>query len=213
MTAVVKKERTFVVTLLAILSGVVGILSLLDAARYMGWLPIAMLGEMKFFLPSAQWFAALMALLVAVIYFVVASWLWNLNPSGWLFVVIITIINLIFLFLAIFGQTAFSDVAVQITLNAIVLILALLPSTKVAFAPAPSPETADEAPEAKQAVAEKQAEAAKPAATEAAKEADADAPADVSDAPAEPAADSAEEIDTTEADTGGDTEKPKGDQA
>ena len=188
MTAVVKKERTFVVTLLAILSGVVGILSLLDAARYMGWLPIAMLGEMKFFLPSAQWCAALMALLVAVIYFVVASWLWNLNPSGWLFVVIVSIINLIFLFLAIFGKTAFSDVAVQITLNAIVLILALLPGTKAAFVPAPSPEAAD-------AATYKAAEA---------KQAAADTPADVSE----------EVVDSSEAtDDGTGSEKPKDDSA
>ena len=152
MAVLVKKKRTFVITLLAILSGIVGILSFLDAARYMGWLAFTLGNGMKFFLPEAQWFAALMALLVAVIYFVVASWLWNLNPSGWLFVLIVSIINLIFLFLAIFGQTSFSDVALQISLNAIVLILALLPGTKAAFVPELTPEAAA-------AVAEKAADA------------------------------------------------------
>jgi predicted flap endonuclease-1-like 5' DNA nuclease len=76
-----------------------------------------------------------MAAIVGVIFFVVASWIWNLNPSGWLFVVIMTVINLIFLFLAILGRTSFSDVWIQIAVNAIALLLALLPSTKRAFLP------------------------------------------------------------------------------
>jgi hypothetical protein len=74
-----------------------------------------------------------MSAIVGVIYFVVAWWIWNLNPSGWLFVVVISIINLIFLFLAILGQTTFSAVIIQLLVNAAALILALLPSTKSAF--------------------------------------------------------------------------------
>lgn len=136
-----KRDRTFAVVILAALAAIAGILSFLDAARYMGWLPIATFGDMKFVLPQAQWFAAIMAAIVGVIFFVVASWLWNQNPSGWLFVVVITIFNLIFLFLAVLGQTSFSDVLLQIAVNALALILALLPSTKQAFMPLPpSPE-------------------------------------------------------------------------
>jgi hypothetical protein len=126
-------RRTLAVIILAALAVIAGILALLDAARYMGWLPIATLGDMKFVLPNAQWFAAIMSAIVGVIYFVVAWWLWNLNPSGWLFVVVISIINLIFLFLAILGQTTFTAVALQVIVNAAALILALIPSTKAAF--------------------------------------------------------------------------------
>ena len=126
-------HRTLAVIILAILAVLAGIFALLDAARYMGWLPIATLGDMKFVLPSAQWFAAIMSAIVGVIYFVVAWWIWNLNPSGWLFVVVISIINLIFLFLAILGQTTFTAVALQVIVNAAALILALIPSTKAAF--------------------------------------------------------------------------------
>jgi hypothetical protein len=127
------QRRTLAVIILAALAVIAGILALLDAARYMGWLPIATLGPMQFVLPSAQWFAALMSAIVGVIYFVVAWWLWNLNPSGWLFVVVISIINLIFLFLAILGKTTFSAVALQVVVNAAALILAVIPSTKAAF--------------------------------------------------------------------------------
>ena len=126
-------HRTLAVIILAALAVIAGILALLDAARYMGWLPIATLGEMKFVLPSAQWFAAIMSAIVGVIYFVVAWWIWNLNPSGWLFVVVISIINLIFLFLAILGQTTITAVALEVIINAAALILALIPSTKAAF--------------------------------------------------------------------------------
>jgi hypothetical protein len=126
-------HRTLAVIILALLAVLAGIFALLDAARYMGWLPIATLGELKFVLPSAQWFAAIMSAIVGVIYFVVAWWIWNLNPSGWLFVVVISIINLIFLFLAILGQTTITAVALEVIINAAALILAVIPSTKAAF--------------------------------------------------------------------------------
>jgi len=129
------RERTLAVTILALLAGLAGILSLIDAARYMGWISMGSVAGMKFFLPQAQWFAAIMAAIVGVIWFVVAWWLWTLNPSGWLFVVVIAVINLVFLFLAVLGKTTFSDVLLQVVVNAAALILALLPSTKAAFVP------------------------------------------------------------------------------
>ena len=129
----IQRQRNWAVYVLAAVAVIAGILSFLDAARYMGWLPIATLGDLKFVLPSAKWFAAIMAAIVGVIWFVVAGWIWNLNPSGWLFVVVIAIINLVFLFMAILGKSTFSAVALQVAVNAIALILALLPGTKRAF--------------------------------------------------------------------------------
>jgi predicted flap endonuclease-1-like 5' DNA nuclease len=130
-----KRERTFIITILAILAWIAGVLALLDAARYMGWLPFTLGNGMKFVIPDAQWFAAIMSAVVGFIYFLVGWWLWTLNPSGWLFIVVLPIINIIFLFLAILGKTTFSDVIVQLLVNAGILLLALLPSTKQAFLP------------------------------------------------------------------------------
>lgn len=130
------KERTASVWILIVLAVVAGILALLDAARYMGWLPVSittLLGEIKFFLPSANWFGALMSGLVGVIWFVVAGWLYNLNPSGWMFMVVMAIFNLILLVLAILGQTTFQAVLIQVLVNAAVLILAFIPGTRAAF--------------------------------------------------------------------------------
>jgi predicted flap endonuclease-1-like 5' DNA nuclease len=162
-----RRERTFFITILAILAWIAGILSFLDGARYMGWLPFK-LGDtgMQFVVPSAQWFAAIMAAIVGVIFFLVGWWLWTLNPSGWLFIVVLPIINIVFLLLAVLGKTSFSDVIVQLLVNAGILLLALLPSTKQAFLPpVPSKEQVNAAAAKVQATAAAAAAAApKPAA-------------------------------------------------
>lgn len=127
------KERTWAVYVLFILAILAGIMALVDAARYMGWLPILTLGELKFALPSAAWLGALLSALVGVIWFVVAKWIWDLNESGRLFVLVIAVVNLIILILAILGQTTFQAVSIEIIINVIALVLALLPSTEEAF--------------------------------------------------------------------------------
>lgn len=136
-TRPVARQRNWAVYVLVIVAVIAGILALLDAARYMGWLPfsttVPFLGEIKFALPSANWLGAIMSALVGVIWLVVAWWLWTLNPSGWLFVIVIAIFNLILLLLAVLGQTTFSSVAVQVLVNVVGLVLALLPGTKAAF--------------------------------------------------------------------------------
>jgi hypothetical protein len=127
------KERNWAVYVLFILAIIAGVLALLDAARYMGWLPIATLGELKFALPNAYWLGALLEALVGIIWFVVAKWIWDLNESGRLFILVISVVNLIILVLAILGQTTFSAVALQVLVNVVALVLALLPSTEEAF--------------------------------------------------------------------------------
>ncbi len=127
------KERTWAVYILFILAIIAGILALVDAARYMGWLPIVTLGELKFTLPSAQWLGAILSALVGVIWFVVAKWIWDLNESGRLFILVIAVVNLIILVLALLGQTTFQAVSMAVIVNVLALILALLPSTEEAF--------------------------------------------------------------------------------
>jgi hypothetical protein len=127
------KQRTWAVYILFIFAIIAGILAFLDAARYMGWLPIAQLGELSFALPSAYWLGALLSALVGVIWFVVAKWIWDLNESGRLFVLVIAVVNLIILVLAILGSSTFQSVALGVIVNVIALVLALLPSTEEAF--------------------------------------------------------------------------------
>lgn len=130
------RQRNWAVYLLAALAVIAGILALMDAARYMGWLPTTIttaLGEYKFVVPNAFWFAAIMSGIVGVIWFIVANWIWSLNPSGWLFVVVMAILNLIMLVLALLGQTTFQAIMLPLLVNAGVLVLAFLPGTQAAF--------------------------------------------------------------------------------
>jgi hypothetical protein len=125
------QHRTFAVVVLAILAVIAGLIAIADTLRYMGLLPIAVLGELKFF--GVNWFGAILSGVVAVIWFAVARQIWNLDPRGWLFVILISGFNLIILALAVIGATQFQAVAVNFLVNAVALILALLPSTKQAF--------------------------------------------------------------------------------
>lgn len=127
------KNRTIWIWLLIIVAVVAGLLAFLDAARYMGWLPIAALGDLKFFLPSASWLGAIFAAIAGLIWFWVAKMLYDLDPRGWLFVVIIAILNLVLLGLALIGQSTFQSILPAVLVNAIGLIIAILPSTKAAF--------------------------------------------------------------------------------
>ena len=143
MTIKVERKKNWAIYILFVLAILAGILAFVDAGRYMGWLPVYAtvpgLGEISFYFPGASWFAALLAAAVGAIWFLVAYWLWTLNPSGWLFVVVIAVINLIFLGLALLGNTTFTQVLPALLANVLALILALLPDTKTSFGPALAP--------------------------------------------------------------------------
>ena len=143
MTTQVERKKNWAIFLLFVLALIAGILAFVDAGRYLGWLPVYAtvpgLGEISFYLPNASWFAALLSVAVGAIWFLVAYWLWTLNPSGWLFVVVISVINLIFLGMAVLGNTTITQVLPAVLVNALALILALLPDTKTSFGPALAP--------------------------------------------------------------------------
>jgi hypothetical protein len=124
------KKRPFGVTLLAIFA--------LLSAFAAGWHTLQMLhilpfrfGDYRFF--GFDLFGAIMWGIMFLIYLWVFKMLWNLEPTGWLYVVVLATLNLILAFVSILGQTTFADMAVSIILNAIVLIYALTPGVKAAF--------------------------------------------------------------------------------
>jgi hypothetical protein len=124
------KKRPFGVTLLAIFA--------LLSAFAAGWHTLQMLhilpfrfGEYRFF--GFDLFGAIMWGLMFLIYLWVFRMLWNLDPQGWLFVVVLAALNLILAFISILGQTTFMDMLPSIIFNGIVLIYALTPGVKNAF--------------------------------------------------------------------------------
>lgn len=125
------QRRPFVVTLLAIVAGIVGVVSVVHALQGLGILPY-------FFGPFKVrgfdlWYAFMWGLM-AWVYFWLTQMLWRVERSAWLFMAVITVFNLILDFTTILTSGAtFSDVSVNFILNALILIYVLLPGTKRAF--------------------------------------------------------------------------------
>ena len=124
-------NRPIAVTILAILAAIAGLLAVLDILRYLGILPLASLGELDFFGTSIL--GAIMAAIVAAIWFWAARGLWNVDPQAWMFVVAIAVIYLVFDILAIIGGSDFQAMLPSIVVSGLALVLAFLPNTKAAF--------------------------------------------------------------------------------
>ncbi len=127
------RSRTIWIWLLIIAAVLIAISDLLDAARFMGWISHPAFDQMEFFSRGTRWLGALLSLLVAGIWFWTAVRLYELDPRGWLFVVTIAVINLIFLLMVLFGGNTFGDILRGVVLNVAALVIGMLPSTKAAF--------------------------------------------------------------------------------
>ena len=105
----------------------------LDAARYMGWVSVGSIGEIDFFLEGAQWLGAGFAVLLGILWVIVAGWIWSQDTRGWMFVVILAVLNLFLLVLSLFGSTSWDNIWPGLLINGVVLVLAFLPGTQKAF--------------------------------------------------------------------------------
>lgn len=123
-------KRTAAIWILLILAVLAGLLAAWQALQYFGLAPFS-LGPLKFY--ASNWFAGIMEALLAAIWFWVAKMIYDLNPSGWLFMVVIAVVNLIFAFVAILAGSNFNALLAYIVVNALALLLGLIPSTKANF--------------------------------------------------------------------------------
>lgn len=124
-------NRPIAVTVIAVLAVIAALLAVLDVLRYLGVLPLASLGEIDFFGTSVL--GAIIAAIVAAIWFWAARGTWNLDPQAWLFIVSIAAIYLIFDVIAIIGGSEFQAMLPSLIVSGLALILGLLPGTKEAF--------------------------------------------------------------------------------
>jgi glucose-6-phosphate-specific signal transduction histidine kinase len=130
MTAVPKK-RTLAIWVLFLLAILGAILAVIDTLRMFGIFNLPGIGIVNFY--GVNWLGAILSAIVAVIWIAVAGQIWRFDPRGWLFVVAIAVINLVFLFLAMIGGNPFQSLTLNILVNVVALVLGLLPSTKANF--------------------------------------------------------------------------------
>jgi hypothetical protein len=125
------KQRPIGVTILAILAGIQAVLAVLHLLQALGILPYV-LGPISI-RDFNLWYVIMWGLMVWV-WVWVTRMLWQVHPSGWIFLVLITIFNLLFDFFAILGPTTtFSDISLSFLVNGAILIYALLPGVKESF--------------------------------------------------------------------------------
>ncbi|TAJ45469.1 hypothetical protein [Methanofollis fontis] len=123
-------QRPIGITILAILALLAAIQAIIFTFQMLDMIPI-IIGEVAFFTFSL--YGAIMWGILAFIYLWVFQMLWNLNPQGWMFVMIVSILNLIMAVFSIIGASSWQAMAPAILINAIVLVYCLMPGTKAAF--------------------------------------------------------------------------------
>ena len=126
------KKRPFGVTLLALLAGLAFLAALIHTLQMLHLFPISgPFGETHFF--TFDLLGAFLWGVMAAIYLWVFRMLWNLDPQGWLFVVVIATLNLILAVMSIFGDSTWQSMLPSLVVNGLVLIYGLMPGTKSAF--------------------------------------------------------------------------------
>ena len=124
------RDRPFVITLLAIFALLGAAQALFVTLQYLHILPVS-IGELHFW--TFDFWGALMWGILFLIYLWVFRMLWNVDPQGWLFLVIISGLNLILAFLYLLGGSSWEALSAAILINGLILVYCLLPGTKKAF--------------------------------------------------------------------------------
>jgi len=124
------KKRPFLVSLLALLALLGAAAAIFHTLQFLGLLPFS-LGPFHFY--GADWLAALLWTVLALIYLWVFRLLWAVDAQGWLFVTVLSSLNLVLSGVAMLGESSFSAMLPSLAVNAVILIYCLLPGTKAAF--------------------------------------------------------------------------------
>ena len=124
------KKRPFGVTLLAIFALLAALAAIWHTLQMLHLAPVSV-DDVRYFTFDI-WGAILWGIMV-LIYLWVFRMLWNLDPQGWLYVVVLSTLNLILALVSWMGELSFLDVLPSVLFNAIVLIYANTPGVKAAF--------------------------------------------------------------------------------
>ena len=124
------KKRPFGITLLAIFAMLAALAAAWHTLQMLHIIPVSF-GEMRFF--TFDFFGAILWGIMFLVYLWVFRMLWNLDPQGWLFVVVLSVLNLILAFVSVLGASTWASVLPSLLFNGLVLIYANLPNVKAAF--------------------------------------------------------------------------------
>jgi hypothetical protein len=124
-------NRPFGVTVLAIAAWAAAALAGVHFLQSLGILPF-FIGRFLTLEGFNLWSALMWALMVWV-WVSVAQMLWKVNSEAWVFLVVVTVFELIVDFMYLVGKAEWSDVSVSFILCGLILIYCMLPGVKSAF--------------------------------------------------------------------------------
>lgn len=125
-------KRPIGVTVLAVLAAIAAIAAIIHTLQMLHLWPISgPLGVFKFF--TFDLIGAILWGIMAAIYIWLVRSLWNVQAEAWLFLVILSSLNLILAVISIIGASSWQAMAASIIVNGLILIYCLLPGTRSAF--------------------------------------------------------------------------------
>ena len=124
------KERPIGVTILAFLAILGAVNALIYTLQMLHLLP-TFLGPIAFYQFSL--IGAFFWGLLFFIWLAVFRMLWEVQPQGWMFMVLIAVFDLIYGIICVLGGSSWEAMAPIIIISGLVLIYCLLPGTKQAF--------------------------------------------------------------------------------
>jgi len=125
------QHRPIGITILAILSAIAAIIAGVHTLQYLHLLPI-FVGPMTFF--TFDLLGAVFWGVLFLIWLWVMRMLWNVDPQGWSFLVILSALNIGLALLSAIGGSTLSEEIPTIIVAGVVLIYCLTPGVKAAFA-------------------------------------------------------------------------------
>lgn len=124
------KSRPIGVSVLAILAALGAIMAIIHTLQMLHLLPV-FFGPVRFF--TFDLLGAILWGMLAAIYIWLVRGLWNVEPQVWLFLVILSILNLALALISIIGNSSLAAMAPAVLVNGLILIYCILPGTKNAF--------------------------------------------------------------------------------
>ena len=126
----VEKTRPLGVTILAFLAILGAVNALIYTLQMLHILPVY-IGPVAFFN-----FSLIGAFFWGLLFFIwlwVFRMLWEVNPQGWMFMMVLSLLNLVFGIINVIGASSWQAMAPIIIISALVFIYCMLPGTKAAF--------------------------------------------------------------------------------
>jgi ABC-type transporter Mla maintaining outer membrane lipid asymmetry permease subunit MlaE len=124
------KQRPMAVTILAIVALIAGVIVLLEALLFFG---VALFGLLRLDFFGVAWLGGILSLIVALIWLSTARQLFVLDPRGWTFVIVISILTLIINVIGLLGGNSFNSIWWSFIAPVLALVLGFLPGTRAAF--------------------------------------------------------------------------------